>query len=173
MIANPKCLALIFVLTTTLGWAQTKEEALRDAKITAQAAVENDLDLVLNHTLPTVVEMMGGIENAKNMIAQTFQSMEKQGFKILKSDIVSVSDIVQEQNQYRCYVENHIEMVTNDQGIFSKSYLLGVYNEDGNYWWFVEAKQLQTPSMAELIIPGYKTQLEIPQDEVKPKSKGD
>jgi hypothetical protein len=150
-----------------IGNAQTKNQALRDANIAANAFVKGNVDDLLKHTLPSVVSLMGGEESAKNNLERTLSSMEKQGFKVLKSEIISVSDIIQEQNQHRCVVENHIEMITDSQRLFSKSYLLGIYNQKDGFWWFIEAKELQTPQIANQIIPGFKTDLNIPDNDVR------
>ena len=161
---------LTFILTSaffSLGNSQTKEQALKDAQLTAQAAVTENIDLLLDHTLPSVVKLMGGHESAKAMLDQRFKSMKAQGMRFEKSEILSVSDIVNEQGQYRCVAENHVQMLTTEQRIVSKSYLLGVYNDIDGYWWFIEAKQLQTPALAEQILPGFETQLKLPNDDVR------
>jgi len=159
------CFAVLLVVAY-YGHTQTKKEALRDAKITANAFVRSNIDDLLKHTLPSVIALMGGKEAAKNSMARTMSSMEKQGFKVLKSEITTVSDIVIEQNQHRCVVENEIEMLTDTQRLFSKSYLLGIYNKTDGFWWFIEAKELQTPSIANQILPAFKTDLIIPKNEV-------
>ena len=164
------CLTLLLLSAfVNLGNAQTKEQAFRDAQLTAKATLTGNVPLFLNHSLPSVVELMGGYDSAKAMLDRTFKAMEAQGTRFERSKIVSVSDIVNEQGQFRCVAENHIQLLTTDQRILSKSYLLGIYNETGGYWWFIEAKQLQTPALAEQILPGFKTQLLLPKDVVTSK----
>ena len=53
------------------------------------------------------------------------------------------------------------------QRIKSKSYLLGIYNEADEFWWFIEAKQLKNKAMLDQVIPNFKTSLEIPEDDVE------
>ena len=142
--------------------SQTKEEALRDAKLTSKATLNFDFKTVIKHTYPPVLKLMGGKENAISVIKNTFDTMKKQGFKFEKSEVISVSNIVKEQNQYRCFVKNKNQMVMAGQRIKSESYLLGVFNHKDKFWYFIEAKQLTNPQITK-VLPNFKTDLVIPQ----------
>jgi len=148
-------------------YSQTKDDALRDAKITSKATLEMEFETVLKHSLPAVVDMMGGKDAALNILTSTFDGMKTQGFVFEKADIISVSDIVEEQGQYRCFIEGFNQMKMSGQRIKNKSYLLGIYNDSGNYWWFIEAKQLKNKAMVDQILPDFKTSLEIPEDDMQ------
>jgi hypothetical protein len=163
---SKKLLLLILICLNLNAFSQTKEDALRDAKITSKATLEMDFETVLNHTFPKVIDIMGGKEAALTLLNSTFKSMKTQGFVFEKADILSASEIVKEQGQYRCIIEGYNQMKMESQRIKSKSYLLGVYNEAESYWWFMEAKQLKNKEMLDQVLPNFKTQLDIPEDEV-------
>ena len=163
-----KKIMLVVLITTSLSAiSQNKEDALSDAKITSKATLEMDFKTVLKHTLPKVVSMMGGEDAALTLLKSTFESMASQGFVFEKADIISVSDIVEEQGQYRCVIEGYNQMKMANQRIKSKSYLLGIYNSDEGYWWFVEAKQLKNQAMIDVVLPNFETKLDIPDDDVQ------
>jgi len=157
---------IIALLFSSVIFSQTKEDALRDAKITSKATLEMDFETVLKHTHPNVVKLMGGMENAVSAIRTAFEGMTSQGFVFEKAEVISVSDIVQEQGEYRCFIEGQNQMKMGDMRIKSKSYLLGVYDDDKQIWYYLEAKQLKNPALLEQVIPNFKTSLEIPDDEV-------
>lgn len=96
------------------------------------------------------------------MITSTMGKMKKEGFVFKSADILEVSEIINEQNQYRCYVKNRNVMVFNKTKIVSISYLLAIYNTEKRIWNFIEAKQLSNP-MISSVLPDFKTSLEIPQ----------
>ncbi len=161
---------LIFALTflSTLSvFSQTKEDAIRDAKITSAATLEMDFTTVLKHTLPSVVQLMGGKENAISYLKAIFDGMADQGFVFEKADVIGVSNIEEEQGQQRCVVETFNQITMSGKRIKTKSYLLGIYNTEGSYWWFIEAKQLGNDAMLDQILPDFETSLEIPEDEVQ------
>ncbi|WP_052172467.1 hypothetical protein [Psychroserpens jangbogonensis] len=156
----------IALLSFSLGHSQTKEGALRDAKTTSKATLDQDFKTVLKHTLPKVVELMGGQEQAIPMLKKTFDDLNSQGFVFEKADILNVSEIVFEQDQHRCIVEGYNVMKMNDKRIKSKSYLLGIYNSEAQYWCFIEAKQLKNPNMMNMVFSDFQTKLEIPDDQL-------
>lgn len=158
---------LLVIATSTSIYSQTKSEALRDAKTTSKASLDMDFETVLKHTLPSVLDMMGGKDAALEVIKTTFEAMKTQGFVFEKADINHVSEVVKEQGQYRCVVEGYNQMKISGQRISSKSYLLGIYNETDKYWWFIEAKELKNNALANQILPNFETQLEIPEDDIK------
>lgn len=107
---------------------------------------------------------MGGKENAIVLIKNTFNSMKKQGFVFEKADFVNISEIVEEQNQIRCYIENKNVMKMSNMVINSKSYLLGIYNTEQKFWYFLEADKLKNKAIANQFLPNFKTSLNIPAD---------
>lgn len=146
--------------------SQTKEEVLRDAKITSKATLESQFETVLNYTYPPVLKIMGGKDKALSLVTDTMNTMKKQGFIFKSAEVLEVSEIVNEQNQYRCYVKTKNIMHINKMIITSISYLLGIYNTEGKLWYFIEAKQLSNPMMSS-VLPNFKTSLNIPKGTVK------
>lgn len=144
-----------------------KTQALIDAKATSNATLKKDFKIVLKHTYPPILKLMGGKGNALTTIENMFNTMETQGFVFEKADILSVSNVVKEQNQYRCIVEGFNQIAMSGQRISSKSYLLGIYNEDDKLWCFLEAKQLKNKALLEQVLPDFKTSLQIPEGEMK------
>ncbi|WP_400075751.1 hypothetical protein [Winogradskyella sp. R77965] len=162
-----KIMLVVLLVSSASVFSQNKEDALSDAQITSKATLEMDFKTVLKHTLPKVVDMMGGEDAALTLLESTFDTMKAQGFKFEKADIISVSEIVEEQGQYRCVIEGYNQMKMANQRIKSKSYLLGIYNETDGFWWFLEAKQLKNKAMLDMVLPEFKTSLDIPDDDVE------
>lgn len=158
---------LIFLFSCLLGFSQTKETALRDAKAASKATLEGNFNELLNYTYPPIIEMMGGREAALKAVEASIEQMKSQGFVFEKADVVAVSDIVKEDNQYRCYVEGNNQMKMGNQRIFSKSYLLGIYDDKKGKWYYLEAERLKNKALVDKILPNFKTSLKIPDDEMK------
>jgi hypothetical protein len=155
-------LIFIFCLNTI---SQTKDEALRDAKKTSKATLDSDFRTVLKYTFPPILKLMGGKENALEIISKSMSSMKDTGFDFKSADVISVSEIVKEQNQHRCLIKNNYVMTFNGQKITSEAYLLGIYNQKENIWTFIEAKQLANPAINQ-VLPDFKTSLHIPEGKV-------
>ena len=161
-----KFLSIIFIFIFCLNpISQTKDEALIDAKKTAKATLNSDFRTVLDYTFPPVLKLMGGKEKALEIIAKAMSNMKSSGFVFESADVISVSEIVEEQNQHRCIIKNINVMTFNGQKITSESYLFGIYNEEQSRWNFIEAKQLANPAINQ-VLPDFKTELVIPQGKV-------
>ena len=161
---------MLLLFCSSISFAQSteelKESALRDAKIASQATLKMDFEKVLDYTYPSILELMGGKEKAIELLNSTFNTMKESGFVFEKSDILEVSDVVFEDDQYRCYIEGFNQMIMSGKRMKSKSYLFGIYNSEAKFWYFMEAKQLKNEAMMNLVFPNFKTSLEIPDDEM-------
>lgn len=156
---------MLLLFCSSISFSQSKESALRDAKITSEATLKMDFETVLKYTHPEVVKIMGGKIKAVDFLKSTFSNMETQGFTFEKADVINVSDIIYEQNQHRCYIEGFNQMTMSGMRIKSKSFLLGIYNDSDKIWQFVEAKQLKNQQMVDMVLPNFETSLKIPDDE--------
>ena len=163
-------LLMLLLVCSSISFAQNKAElktqALKDANTTSQATLKFDFNTVLKHTYPGVVTLMGGKEKALTLLESTFNSMTQEGFVFEKAEIIGVSDIVFEQDQYRCYVESNNVMIMNNSRIKSKAYLLGIYNAKLKYWYFIEAKQVKNNTLMNQVFPNFKTSMVIPDNEM-------
>lgn len=161
---------VILLMISGISFAQTKEElknaALRDANQVTKATLKFDFRTIFKYTFPAVIDMMGGKEAAAEMLVSSFDKMKSEGFEFEKADVISVSDVVFENNEYRCFVESFIQIKMANMRVKTKSYTLGVYNADDKLWQFIEAKQLKNPALADQILPNFETSLEIPEDEM-------
>lgn len=163
-------LVMLLISISSITFAQTKEElktsALRDAKITSAATLALDFETVFKHTYPNIIEVMGGKEKALKLIKTAFDSMKEQGMVFEKVEIKHVSDVIFEEGQYRCYIEGYNQIRTDDMRVKSKSFLFGIYNDKDKIWYFLEAEKLKNKGLTDMILPNFKTSLEIPNDEV-------
>ncbi|WP_299098180.1 hypothetical protein [uncultured Winogradskyella sp.] len=162
-----KILLLIIIAISTVSFSQTKESALNDATAAIKANLDLDFDTVVKHTLPAVLDMMGGKEAALQVLKSTMEGAKAQGLVIEKADVINVSKIIKEQGQSRCIMTGYTEMTMSGQRVKSTIHFVGIYNDVDNYWWFVEAKQLKNEVLVNKIVPNFETSLEIPEDDVQ------
>lgn len=163
-------LGLLFLVAAATGVnAQTEQElkdlAMAQAKITSDATVAGDFSTVLDYTLPSVLDMMGGKEAALSTISTAMAGMKEQGFEITKSEVKKMVGFAQEEGQYRCVIENYVVLDHPDYAVNSTSYIFGVYDEEASQWYFIEGAQLKNDALAQMVIPGFKTSLNIPDDD--------
>ncbi len=144
-----------------------KELALRNAKTTSEATISEDYKTVLKHTHPYLINLMGGNENASEIIKASFKELRSKGIVYEKAEILSVSDVVFEQDEYRCLVKGYNQMKLPNLRVKATSYLMGFYNAKDSIWYFIEADKMNNKELADTLFPGFKTKLEIPKDVVE------
>ena len=162
-------LGLLLIVSAVSGVnAQTEQElkdlAMAQAKITSDATVAGDFSTVLDYTLPTVLDMMGGKEAAVKTVNEAMAGMKNQGMAITKSEVKEMIGFAQEDGQYRCVIKNYVVLDAPSYAVNSTSYIFGVYDSDASQWYFVEGAQLKNDALAQMVIPGFKTSLTIPDD---------
>lgn len=162
-----KILFIAVVAVGSVAFSQTKESALKDASATLKANMDMDYETMIKHSLPAVLDMMGGKDAALKVLKSTMEGAKAQGLVIEKSEIVNVSELKKEQGQSRCIVKGDTQMTMSGQRVKTKIHYIGIYNDVDKYWWFVEAKQLKNKVLANKILPNFETSLEIPEDEVE------
>jgi hypothetical protein len=162
---------LLFIFCATNVFSQDmkalKKSAMRDAKAATTATLKEDFKTLLTYTHPTILEAAGGIEIMESYLRDTFNQMKANGFAYEKVETKSVSDIVKEQGEYRCYVENYNQMRMKNKRIIATSYMLGFYNETTKKWVFVEAKEMKDTGSIIAYFPDFKTSLKIPENTMK------
>lgn len=169
---SKKLLVLVFTLFVSVNavYSQSEDElkalALENAQATSSATIVMDFETVLKYTLPSVLELMGGKEAALPMLTSQFEKMTADGFVFEKAEVKGIVDFKKENDQYRCIVEGYNEMRMPEMKITSKSFLLGIYDDEVKHWYFVEAKQLKNPAMRDIVLPDFKTEMELPEDEM-------
>jgi hypothetical protein len=160
-------LLLVLLVSSTIAFSQTKESAIKDATALSKAKLNMDFDTVIKHTLPAVLDMMGGKEAALEVLKSTMEGAKTQGLVVEKSEVLNVSKVTKEQGQSRCVVEGYTQMTMSGQRVKTKTYYLGIYNDVDKHWWFVEANQLTNKVLVNKILPNFETALEIPDIDVQ------
>ena len=162
-------LCLLLFVAGSIAFAQDKDElkaqAIKEAKIASQATLDEDFKTVVEYTYPEVLKLMGGKEKAVAFIKSSFDALREDDFVFEKADVLSASDVIFEDDEYRCYIENFNQMVIGNMRVKSKSYLLGIYDDNVKHWYFLEAKQLKNQQMVDMVLPNFETSLNIPEDE--------
>lgn len=163
-----KITLLLFLLCTIQVFSQDmnalKKSALRDSNAACKATLNEDFKTLITFTHPNLIKAAGGAEVMEEFLKSTFDQMKAGGFKYEIAETKSVSDIVKEQGEYRCYVENYNVMKMDNKRITATSYMIGFYDEKTKKWTFVEAKEMKSSGTVIAYFPDFKTNMKIPEN---------
>ena len=123
-----------------------------------------DFDTLTNYFYPGVLKLMGGKEKAIELLNSRFDSLKENGFVFEKSDVLECQMLFLRRINIAVILKDSIKRLRMARRTKSKSYVLGIYNDETKSWYFIEAKQLKNKLMMNLVLPNFKTSLEIPDD---------
>ncbi|WP_130285182.1 hypothetical protein [Aquimarina brevivitae] len=141
-----------------------KKSAKNDAEVFTQATIQRDYNLILKHSHPKIVNAFGKDEMISSM-EDTYRTMSAQKISILESEIEEVSDIQEENNEYRSLIKTTTLMDYNGRKVTLKSSLFGFYDQENEIWYFIESNKLLNDTDTQSLFPNFKTAISIPADE--------
>ena len=153
-------LTFALVITSVSLFGQTKN--IKDqAELTAKALMHDDYETLLKFTYPKVMEMVGGPERMISLIRNGKVEMKKRGIGFESVTIGEPSKVVIGGKEMLCLIPQTIFMKAPDGKIRKDSYLLGVSQDNGNHWFFIDTVNL-TMENVRLVVPDYNSDLKIP-----------
>ena len=161
-------LLISFILVSSICSSQSlrklEKSALKDAEVVSQASLQRDYNLILKHTHPKIVGTYGK-DDLISAMEDIYRTMNAQKIKILSSEVDDVTEVIEENEEYRCLVKNTIKMDFNGRKITLKSSLFGFYDEENEQWYFIESNKLLNDEDTQRLFPDFKTEIKIPADE--------
>lgn len=143
--------SLILSLMTLASCQNSQQDQLKikvknEAEIMSNLLVNRNYEGFVKYLYPPLIDIMGG----KEKVLEIFKQGLPDG-NILKSVKISYpSDIIKVKNQIQCTLEETIELKVRDGRLISTSTLIGISDDDGKTWCFLDAnsKSLETLKMA-------------------------
>ena len=157
-------LILVSSICSSQSLRKLEKSALRDAEVVSHASLQRDYNLILKHTHPKIVETYGK-DDLISAMEDIYRTMNAQQIKILSSEVDDVTEVIEENDEYRCLVKNTIRMDFNGRKITLKSSLFGFYDQKKERWYFVESNKLLNDDDTQRLFPDFKTEIKIPADE--------
>ncbi len=125
--------------TVSLSDTARLANLIRDARAMMKATTLGDFSVLAKYTHPLVVQSMGGADKMAAYLTKEFRNMQAQGIKFDEAQIGTPSKFVYTGGEYFCVIPQKVIMVNGSRRIASASSLLGVSNNGGNTWRFVDA----------------------------------
>jgi hypothetical protein len=112
-------------------------------------------------TYPAIVKMAGGPDQMAHLLENSIKGMAEQGFTFSHVEIRDCSRIIHAGKQLQCTLTEVIELKNADGRLIQKSTLIGMSNDNGSKWTFIDShgaplKKLQQTIKelsSELVIP--------------------
>jgi hypothetical protein len=146
--------------------APPQVEALKKAaQEVADATIQGDFKKLIECSYPTIVKELGGQEKAIEQAANVIKLMKAQGFTIKSYTLGNPGELLTEGGNVFSVVPTTLELVTPDAKIEAKSYLLGISDDAGKTWLFLDGSGIAKKELRDKLLPPLPEKLKFPEPE--------
>jgi len=159
-----KILLLIFLTSLSLLNADEKADKVKsDIKILIDATYSGNTDTVLDYTLPSIIEKMGGKDKAKETLGKTLEHLKSSNLKVESFKIVDEPIFIKTTNYEYVIIKTLTVISSNDKKAESLNFQLGQKKDGSNKWYYMEGSRVNEDTIKEFL-------LEFPKDYELPKT---
>jgi hypothetical protein len=118
--------------------AEVKKAAKAKAEESQAALVKGDYGKLAELTHPKIVEMVGGKEKMAAGLTGVMKKLKEQGIEYKSAKMLEPGDLIRSGKDIYVTVPFTLEMVVPGGRLHSKSALIGVSNDAGKNWVFID-----------------------------------
>jgi len=146
-----------------IGYANAQfSEAIREAaQMYAQANLNEDYELLLDFTYPSVIEHAGGREAYKKLLIQLNEIQKNRGMRLNEFIIKDPLDHVKAGNEFHAIVPYRTVSKVKGGRLTAENTLIAVAAEGKEKWYFIETASLTERNLAK-VLPTWDNTLLLP-----------
>jgi len=110
---------------------------------------------------PKILELFGGKDKMMSTLQTSMRQMKEQGFEIENVTVGTIKSIIVIPGELQSVVPQIVELKTADAKIISNGYLIGISNDYGKTWHFIDTGGKKLKQVQE-IFPTLDSRLVIP-----------
>ncbi|MBD1367080.1 hypothetical protein IDJ77_24935 [Mucilaginibacter sp. ZT4R22] len=153
-------LLFLFFLPLSLH-AQDTATVKRQAGLFAHATFKGDVAVIIAGTYPKLIELSGGKEQMQQLITERMEELKKQGITSFEGTVGTPGKIYKSGTQLHCLIPEQIILKTAAGRYLARSYLLGVSDDNGESWTFLDVGNMPADVLRRLL-PNFNEELKIP-----------
>ncbi len=160
-----KCFSIVCLvacLALTAGADEQTAQIKADAQKCAEAAVKGDYDSMVKYTHPRVVEKMGGKDKMVEVVKKSMAQMQQQGAEFSGASVGEPESPKKIGAFLTCKVPEHVVIKIGGGKLESDSTLLGISEDGGKKWTFIDLGPLKKEAFA-MLFPELADKIELPE----------
>ena len=152
----------VVLVTTSLikNYQNLSIKIKQQAEKMANSTINDNYDILIKFTYPKLVDLMGGSEKMKDIIAKATEGLKAKGMIIDNYKIGDVGKIFVAGKELHCIISDEISMKTNDGHLLINSNLLAVSMDKGENWYFMDCNMGKERLLQ--LLPAFNDNLIIP-----------
>ena len=154
----------MFLLSQTI-FGQTVNETLRkQAEQSGQAFITGDFNKLVDLTYPRLIEILGGRAKMVAFLQKGVQEMKAQGAEVLSLSAADPTQVTTIDRQLFAVLPVTLKLKVSEGILVSKSFMVGISNDGGRSWTFVDGSYLDERRM-KILLPTAVGKLKFPPKE--------
>lgn len=117
----------------------------------AKLLLKKDYKAFTAFTYAPIIKMAGGLGKMASYMEQSFKGMESEGFTISNIIVDNCSKMIHTVKQLQCTLTETIELKHTDGKLIQKSTLIGISNDNGVKWTFIDTHGATLKKLQETI----------------------
>jgi hypothetical protein len=151
----------LFLLLPFTTHAQDTVTIKRQATIIVHATCKGDYKTVIDYTYPALVQQSGGRAAMQKLITEQIKQLKDQGIISFDGSIGSPGRFYKAGAEIHCLLPENIIIRTSAGRYLARSYLLGISNNNGKSWAFLDVGNMPKEVLYRLL-PDFNDDLKIP-----------
>lgn len=143
------CTSLISQTLPTDAASQANAE--KQGTMMAKLLLKKDYKAFTAFTYAPIIKMAGGLDKMASYMEQSFKDMEGEGFTIANVKVGNCSKIIHTEKQLQCTLTEIIELKHTDGKLIQKSTLIGISDDKGVTWTFIDTHGATLKKLQETI----------------------
>ncbi|WP_374949494.1 hypothetical protein [Mucilaginibacter sp.] len=154
------CILILFCAEQLV--AQDTIAIKKQAARFAAATFNGDHKTVIDLTYPALIELSGGREMMQKLITDKIETIRKRGIVKFEGTVGLPGPVYKAGTQLHCLIPEYIIFRMPKGHYYAESYLLGVSDDNGKKWKFLDVGSMPQTILHKLL-PNYNDALVIPQ----------
>jgi hypothetical protein len=155
-------LALATATAKAADDAKLKQLVKEKGQETSNALVKGDYAKVVDLTFPRVVQLGGGREKMIALLKKGVQDMKSRGITFRSAKVETPNQIAKAGRSLIAIVPFTLEMRIPQGKATQKSFLLGISDDDGKSWTFIDGSKL-TQENVKMFVPDFPKTVKLPE----------
>lgn len=154
------CLCL-FVLLKSEDKSELSKRVQEDVRKCQAAVYSADVDVVLSFSHPKILELMGGIEKAKETLTKTLNKLKESEMKVESLEFPEPPRFFDSKSNHFVIISTHTIISSKGQKAESLNFQLGIKAIGENKWTYIEGSRLNNENVKQLF-PDFPDNYEFP-----------
>ncbi len=150
---------------------QNFEAIQNDIAMIMEATKQENYDVVLDKTYPSLIKIAGGEEAYQQLVAKNNLTFKQQGFVLgkIKNDLPVDNFVIGDEEI--CLIPTRLSLKSSTKQAVVKSYMIAIRQESSQEWKYLNGVNMKQKFALLTLLPNWPDEIELPESTVEMEEK--